>query len=512
MKRFPRASGVLLHITSLPGPHGSGDFGRDAYHFVDWLVAAGQTLWQILPLGGIGPGNSPYMSSSAFAGNVLMIDLGELVLQELLTEAEIRPAERFAQRAVDFEAVVPYRLERLALAARRFAAAASPQRQAEFSEFCARHANWLDDYALFMALAERFPGLDWCDWEPALAGRDPPAIKAAGREHGGRVHFWKFCQWCFFSQFARLRGYANERGISIVGDAPIFIAHQSAEAWSRPDLFKFDARGRPSVVAGVPPDYFSATGQRWGNPLYRWEAHEQEGFAWWIERIRRSFELVDILRIDHFRGFAAHWEIPASEPTAIHGQWVKAPGAALFEAIAAALGPLPIIAEDLGVITPDVVALRRKYRLPGMCILQFAWGENGEKRFLPHNHESDSVVYTGTHDNDTSLGWWRTAPEADRHHLREYLATDGHAVNWDLIRAALASVADSTVLPMQDLLDQGNEHRMNFPGTSEGNWSWRLQWADVAPGLAARLQRLCQLYQRGPQVQPQAVPSGGSAL
>jgi 4-alpha-glucanotransferase len=498
MTRFPRASGVLLHITSLPGPHGSGDFGPDAYHFVDWLAAAGQSLWQILPLGGIGPGNSPYMSSSAFAGNVLMIDLADLARHGWLSEAEIQPDARFALRPVDFSTMVPYRLERLARAAGRFGRSASPAQRAEFDSFCASNASWLDDYALFMALAERVAGRDWCDWEPALATRDPLAIRAATREHSERIAFWRFCQWCFFGQLARLRRYANERGISIVGDAPIFIAHNSAEAWARPDLFKFDAHGRPSVVAGVPPDYFSATGQRWGNPLYRWETHENEGFAWWIERIRRSFEMVDVLRIDHFRGFAAHWEIPATETTAIHGEWVSAPGEALFEAITAALGPLPIIAEDLGVITPDVIALRRKHHLPGMCILQFAWGEGGEKRFLPHNHEHDSVVYTGTHDNDTSLGWFKSAPEAERHHLREYLASDGHAVNWDLIRAAYASVADSVVLPMQDLLDQGNEHRMNYPGRAEGNWTWRMLWSDVRPGLAARMQHLSRLYQREP--------------
>ncbi len=496
MTRFPRASGVLLHITSLPGPHGSGDFGPGAYHFVDWLVAAGQSMWQILPLGGIGPGNSPYMSSSAFAGNVLMIDLGDLAQLGWLGATELQPDPRFALRPLDFSAVVPFRLERLALAARRFADAAGIQQRAEFGDFCARNASWLDDYALFMSLAERHTGRDWCDWEAPLARREPRALKAAAVEHAERIKFWKFCQWRFFSQFARLRHYANTRGISIVGDAPIFIAHQSAEAWSRPDLFEFDEHGRPSVVAGVPPDYFSATGQRWGNPLYRWGAHAREGFAWWIERIRRSFELVDILRIDHFRGFAAHWEIPASEPTAIRGRWVSAPGEALFAAISAALGPLPIIAEDLGVITPDVVALRRKYQLPGMCILQFAWGEGGEKRFLPHSHERDSVVYTGTHDNDTSLGWWNTASEAERHHLREYLATDGVMANWDLIRAAYASVANGIVLPMQDLLDLGNEHRMNFPGKSEGNWTWRFQWPDVAPALAARLQRMCRIYQR----------------
>jgi 4-alpha-glucanotransferase len=496
MMRFPRASGLLLHVTSLPGPYGSGDVGPDAYRFVDWLVESGQTMWQILPLGGAGPGNSPYMSSSAFAGNVQLIDLGDLAKSGLLSEAEVQPNQVFDGRHIDFGAVAPYRLERLALAAKRFFAVAQSKARGEFGEFCNQNASWLDDFALFMALSERFVGRHWCDWEPSLAARDPKAISAARRQNLERINFWKFCQWCFFTQFGQLRRYANERGVRMVGDAPIFIAHHSAEVWSRPDLFELDKQGRPTVVAGVPPDYFSATGQRWGNPLYRWEVHEKENFAWWIERIRRSFELVDVLRIDHFRGFAASWEIPASEPTAVHGRWVKAPGEALFSAIAAALGPLPIIAEDLGVITPDVIHLRRKYQLPGMCILQFAWGEGGEKRFLPHNHNHDSVVYTGTHDNDTSLGWWSTAPEADRQHLREYLATDGHAVNWDLIRAAFASVADSIVLPMQDVLDQGNGHRMNFPGRSDGQWTWRFMWSDVDHGLAAKLYRLCELYQR----------------
>ncbi|HTP39731.1 MAG TPA: 4-alpha-glucanotransferase [Steroidobacteraceae bacterium] len=506
--RFPRASGLLLHITSLPGPHGSGDLGPNAYHFVDWLVAANQWLWQILPLGGAGPGNSPYMSSSAFAGNVMLIDLGELAQRGWLEPPEVHPDPRFDARNIDFSAVVPYRMARLAWAARRFFASAAPALRAEFAAFCDRNAGWLDDYALFMTLSEQFPGRDWCDWDPALAFRRPQALRAARARFGERVDFWRFCQWCFFSQFARLRQYANQRNVKIVGDAPIFIAHHSAECWARPDLFKLDAQGRPTVVAGVPPDYFSATGQRWGNPLYRWEVHAREGFAWWIERVRRSFELVDLLRIDHFRGFVASWEIPAEEPTAIHGKWVRAPGATLFSAIAAALGPLPIIAEDLGVITPDVDRLRRDYQLPGMCILQFAWGEGGEQRFLPHNHSPDSVVYTGTHDNDTTLGWWNSAPESDRHHLREYLGADGRMVNWTLIRVALASVADSAVLPMQDVLDQGNEHRMNFPGKGEGMWVWRFRWSDVAPGLAAHLRHLSLMYQRN---QPVAVAVPGVA-
>jgi 4-alpha-glucanotransferase len=496
--RFKRQSGVLLHPTSLPGPHGSGDFGPGAYHFVDWLAAAGQKLWQILPLGGIGPGNSPYMSSSAFAGNVLLIDLQELHERGWLDAHDLQPADGMNDRAVNFAAVVPFRMQRLMRAAQRFEATASAADRADLAAFCAAHADWLDDYALFMALADHHGWRDWCDWEPALAAHDPAALAAARAARAGPVAFWKFSQWCFFRQWARLRRYANERGVQIVGDAPIFIAHQSAEVWARPELFLLDAAGRPSVVAGVPPDLFSATGQRWGNPLYRWDAHAAEGYAWWIARVRRTFEMVDIVRIDHFRGFAGYWEIPASEPTAMKGRWVTGPGEALFRAISDALGPLPIIAEDLGVITPDVDALRKAFGFPGMRILQFAWGdsEGAEGRFLPHNHEPDTVVYTGSHDNDTTVGWWNSAPEGARHHLRDYLATDGRTVHWDLIRTACASVGDSAVYPMQDVLGLGSEHRMNFPGTGEGNWSWRFAWADVPPDTAGRLQHLCTLYGR----------------
>ena len=496
--RFPRRSGILLHPTSLPGPYGSGDFGPAAYHFIDWMAAAGQRLWQILPLGGIGPGNSPYMSSSAFAGNVLLIDLAELQQRGWLDAQDLVPTAELDERAVDFAAVVPYRMQRLARAAQRFAADASGADQAELAAFREAQASWLGNYALFMALVEANDWRDWPDWAPELAFREPKAMAAAKEEQAERIAFWTFCQWSFFRQWGRLRHHANARGIHIVGDAPIFIAHQSAEAWARPELFELDASGRPTVIAGVPPDGFSPTGQRWGNPLYRWEAHAREGYAWWIERVRRAFELVDIVRIDHFRGFAGYWEIPASEPTAINGRWVTGPGEALFKAIADALGPLPIIAEDLGVITPDVEALRVAFDFPGMRILQFAWGEapSAELRFQPHNHTPDSVVYTGSHDNDTTLGWWASADETVRHHLRDYLATDAHAVHWDLMRAACASVADSAVHPMQDVMGLGTEHRMNFPGTGEGNWSWRFAWADVPADAAVRLKRMCQLYER----------------
>jgi 4-alpha-glucanotransferase len=314
--------------------------------------------------------------------------------------------------------------------------------------------------------------------------------------HAERIAFWVFCQWCFFRQWQRLRRHANSRGVKVVGDAPIFIAHQSAEAWARQELFELDAAGRPTVVAGVPPDLFSATGQRWGNPLYRWSAHAAEGYRWWVDRVRSLFELVDVVRIDHFRGFAGCWEIPAAEPTAERGRWMPGPGAALFDAIQAALGSLPIIAEDLGVITPDVVALRQRFEFPGMRILQFAFGGSSNNHFLPHNHAPDTVVYTGTHDNDTTRGWWATASDAERAHLRAYLATEGAEIHWDLIRAACASVADAAVHPMQDVLGLGTEHRMNFPGKRDGWWAWRFDWSQVQPGHAQRLSQYATLYRR----------------
>jgi 4-alpha-glucanotransferase len=496
--RLPRASGVLLHPTSLPGPHGSGDLGAAAFHFVDWLAAAGQRLWQILPLGGTGPGNSPYMSTSAFAGNVLLVDLGELHARGWLDDADLAPAPGFDTRRIAFGAVAPYRMERLARAARRFEQAASAAERADFDTFRAAHASWLPDYALFMALAEHFEGRDWCDWDAPLAARDPAALAAAAREHAPRIAFWEFGQWCFFRQWQRLRAYANERGVRILGDVPIFVAHQSAETWARPELFELDERGRQTAVAGVPPDLFSATGQHWGNPLYRWPAHAREGYAWWIERVRRTFELVDVARIDHFRGFAAYWEIPAGERTAVNGRWVPGPGEALFDAVAAALGPLPVVAEDLGVITPDVDALRRRLGLPGMCVLHFAWGQpdGAANRYLPHNHAPDTVCLTGSHDNDTTVGWWHAAPEAVRDHVRRYLASDGMDIAWTMIRAAWASVADTAVAPMQDVLALGGEHRMNLPGTGEGNWGWRFDWSDVGPEPARRLRALTELYGR----------------
>ena len=494
--RFPRASGVLLHLTSLPGPHGSGDLGPEAYHFIDWLVTAGQKLWQILPLAGIGPGNSPYMSNSAFAGNVLLVDLAELARQGWLDTADLQPVAGLVADEVDYAHVYPFRMERLAKAAARFSAAATPSQREDYSAFLVEQKSWIDDYALFMSLCEACGWKDWCEWDPALARRDPRAMSLAAATHASRIAFWNFCQWRFFRQWAALKAYANGKGVEIIGDTPIFIAYLSAEVWANQHLFELDAQGRPTAVAGVPPDFFSATGQRWGNPLYRWAEHAKDGYAWWVDRIRRTFELVDIVRIDHFRGFAGYWEIPASEPTAVKGRWLPGPGEALFKAIAKALGPMPIIAEDLGVITPDVEALRKKFGLPGMRILQFAFAGDASDRFLPHNHENDTVVYTGTHDNDTTAGWWASATDHERHMARGYLATDGHDMPWTMIRAAVSSVADTAVLPMQDVLALPTESRMNYPGQESGWWGWRFQWSQVQPWHASRLAELGRLYGR----------------
>jgi 4-alpha-glucanotransferase len=496
--RLPRSSGILLHLTSLPGPHGSGDLGPAAYHFVDWLLAAGQSLWQMLPIGGIGPGNSPYMSSSAFAGNVLLISLADLKERGWLTEAEIEPTASLLDTRVDYGAVHAYRMDRLQRAATRFLADdQAPQRPA-FEEFCAAEAAWLDDYALFMALATHYQWRDWTVWGPALASREPAALSAAAAKFAAQVAFWKFCQWCFFRQWFALKTYANGRGIRLIGDIPIFVAHQSADVWARRDLFQLDNSGTPNVVAGVPPDYFSETGQRWGNPLYQWAAHEDEDFAWWVARLRRTTALVDLVRIDHFRGFAAHWEIPAGESTAENGRWVTVPGEKLFTAIRGALGALPIIAEDLGIITPDVVALRDRFHLPGMRVLHFAFGGDATHPFLPQNYPHRTVVYTGTHDNDTTRGWWKTLGSRERAFASAWLGSDGTDIHWDLIHAASASVADAAVHPLQDVLGLDSECRMNLPGKPSGFWEWRFTWKQMLPSHAERLARIAAVHGRCP--------------
>lgn len=491
-----RASGILLHPTSLPGPHGIGDLGPTAYHFVDWLVAAGQRLWQVLPLNPIGPGNSPYASVSVFAGSPLLVALEPLVEAGWL--APVRSDELyFDARRVEFDRVIPWRMAKLRDAARGFFAQADAGARDELDRYVAAEADWLDDYALFMAIDSHLPEIGaWQRWPAELARREPEALAAARIAHRDEIDFWRFVQWCFDRQWAAVKRYANERGIQIIGDLPIFVAGHGADSWSRAGLYLLDENLEQAVVAGVPPDFFSKTGQRWGNPLYDWQAMANDGYAWWIARVRRQLALADIVRIDHFRGFAAYWEIPASSEVATDGRWVPGPGPALFEALRAALGDLPVIAEDLGIITEDVEQLRDQFELPGMRIVQFGFSGDAEHPFLPHNYPSNCVVYTGTHDNDTIRGWYAGASERERAFAREYLNCDEANLPWSMIRAASSSVAKYAIYAMQDLLGLGTEHRMNRPGEAKHCWAWRFGWDMIGPEPARWLGRVSAAHGR----------------
>jgi 4-alpha-glucanotransferase len=487
--RFPRSSGILLHPTSLFGPHGIGDLGAAAREFVDWLAAAGQRIWQVLPLGPTGYGDSPYQLFSAFAGNPLLIDLEELVRSGLLARSDLDAAPSFPRDTVNYAAVMAFKLPLLAKAARAFRPAA------EFEDFCARQASWLDDFARFMALKKANRGAVWSRWDPSAAP-DPDEIAAQ-----------KFMQFVFSRQWRSLHDYCRAREVRIMGDVPIYVAHDSADVWANPELFELDANGDPHFVAGVPPDYFSATGQLWGNPIYRWELIAKRGFDWWIERLRAELARIDILRLDHFRGFEAYWKVPAGASTAIGGEWVKGPAAAFFEAAQAALGELPLVAENLGVITPEVEAMRTRFGFPGMSVLQFAFGTDPQgPSFRPHNYPREMVAYTGTHDNDTTVGWWTggvgdTTRSADdirdeREFACRYLGTAGDQIHWVFIRTVLASVADIALFPFQDALGLGSEARMNLPGRPSGNWRWRCRREMLDPALAARLKELARIYDR----------------
>jgi 4-alpha-glucanotransferase len=497
-----RTSGIVLHPTSLPGPFGIGDLGPAAYGFVDVLAAGGQGLWQMLPLGPTGFGDSPYQCQSSFAGNPLLISPERLVESGWI-DAEDLVHPDFPKDRVDFGAVRIWKRSLLSRAYAGFLARASQADRKDLAAFRDHQSDWLEDYALYTAIKVEQGMRPWTEWPEPLSLREPKALQAWAKAHRERVERQVFVQYLFFQQWSALRRYAHERGVHLVGDVPIFVAHDSGEVWTHRDWFELDAHGRPTVIAGVPPDYFSATGQRWGNPLYRWPVIAKSGYRFWIERLQHVLETVDLVRIDHFRGFAGYWEIPASEPTAVNGRWVPGPGMALFEALKAALGEdLPLIAEDLGVITPDVEALRDGLELPGMAILQFAFEDTddgfGSSAFLPHNHRQRLAVYTGTHDNNTVLGWWATLTPALQYHARRYLNSDGAEINWDLIRAALASVADLALYPMQDVLGLGPEASMNRPGVSEGNWTWRYTQDQVAPEIAGRLLELTRLYGRLP--------------
>ncbi len=501
-----RASGILLHPTSLPGQFGSGDLGQDAYRFIDWLKIAGQTYWQVLPLGEIGPGNSPYMSSSAFAGNILLINLEELSGHGWLSQGDLEPDPGFTDNRTDFGLTHPFRTERLRRASKRFFSSSKlfPTNRSlnkKFKDFCDAESGWLNDYALFMTIAKSQNGQDWSHWPIELVHREKRALENIEKEHADEIAFWKFCQWCFTRQWTALKKYANSQQVYIIGDVPIFVACQSADVWAHQALFQLDENGHPTVVAGVPPDYFSETGQLWGNPIYRWEAHEDTDFAWWVSRMRHALSIADMVRVDHFRGFAGYWEIPADAPNAIDGKWVDGPKEKLFNTLNLSFSHLPIIAEDLGVITPDVVDLRDKFGLPGMRILQFAFGDGEENHFLPHHYITNTVAYTGTHDNDTSLGWWSSLPDYQREFALQYLKSDGQAIHWDMMRALSESIANTVVFPLQDVLGLTSEHRMNYPGKSDGNWEWRFSWDQVLPEQTKELAQLSIEYARLPDKQ-----------
>ena len=498
-----RASGILLHPSSLPGSLGIGDLGRGAHAFLDFLVSAGQSLWQVLPLGPTGYGDSPYACFSSFAGNPLLVSLDSLAEWDILDAADLAGGADFSADRVDYGRVIEWKLPILRKAARRFLSSKGGL-QTRFDAFRESEAWWLSDYALFMALKGRFEHTAWNrGWPRDIALRDPSALSRWRGELAEEITEEEAVQFFFFSQWEELRAAAGRRGIRIIGDLPIFTAEDSSDVWANRSLFLLDGEGLPTLVAGVPPDYFSKTGQLWGNPLYDWKALEGQGFRFWLDRIRSARRLFDYIRIDHFRGFEACWAVPAFEPTAERGRWEKVPGVKLFETLQGTLGQLPIIAEDLGVITPEVNALRERFGFPGMRILQFAFdsGEAGElssdNRFLPHNHSRDCVVYTGTHDNDTTEGWFQGRSREEREYLRSYTASREKSAARLLVRMAMSSVAGLCVIPMQDVLELGTEARMNTPGTlGRGNWSWRLSSLNAARDAGGRLRELARLYGR----------------
>lgn len=492
---WERSGGILLHPTCLPGPYGIGDLGDAAKWWIDALAAADQKWWQILPLTPAGYGNSPYSSYSAFAGNELLISPQRLLEDGLLDPEDCHPPDLPEDR-VDYEAVARYKTRLLEKAWEHFRNGRGDHQHAELTAFEAGHVTWLEDYALFRAIKDSQRGAAWHDWPLPLVHREPEALDRAFEELLPAVSFYKFCQFQFYRQWQKVKEYAHSRGIRVIGDVPIFVADDSADVWANQRLFQLDADGRPKVVAGVPPDYFSATGQLWGNPLYDWEAMRETRFRWWVDRIRTTLEQVDAVRLDHFRGFEAYWEVPARAETAEHGRWVKAPGEEFFRHLESELGRLPLIAEDLGLITEEVHELRKKFNLPGMRVLQFAFGGDSDNPYLPHNYEPLTVVYTGTHDNDTTRGWYEHASEDEKDHLRRYLARDGTNVTWDLIRAAWSSVAKIAIVPLQDVLDLGSEARMNSPGVSEGNWAWRCRRDAVTRDVLDRLEEMTRLYGR----------------
>ena len=504
---FPRSSGILLHPTSLPGRFGIGDLGDEARHFADFLQAAGQSIWQVLPVNPTGYGDSPYQSFSAFAGNPLLISLDDLRERGYLTAGELEVAPAFPDGEVDYARVIPFRLGQLRNAAKRFFASASSDERALYEDFLRQNRDWLDDFALFMAAKNAHNLVSWTEWDPALARREPAALQQWRERLAGEIAVQQYWQFEFHRQWTAIQAYCRARGIRIMGDVPIYVAHDSADVWSHPELFYLDENGRPTRQAGVPPDYFSATGQLWGNPIYRWDRLRDSGYAWWISRFRAALRLFDMVRLDHFRGFEAYWEVPATEATAMNGRWIKGPGAELFRVLTRELGNLPIVAENLGVITPEVEAIRHEFGFPGMAILQFAFGNDPQgPSFRPHNYPRNLAAYTGVHDNDTVVGWWtggigdstRSAEDVKKEHefARAYLGFENEPIHWVMIRQVMRSVADLAFVPLQDVLGLGSEARMNVPGRPSGNWRWRFRPGDLTAQHAARLRQYSNIYSR----------------
>ncbi len=507
--RFPRASGILLHPTSLPGPNGIGEFGSEAFAFVDFLKQAGQKLWQVLPLNPTGYGDSPFQCFSAHAGNHLLISLEKLQEQRILEPSDFGSKPEFPEDYVDFGEVIRWKTGLLQKAAERFLNHGSAGDKEAFDRFCTANSGWLPDFALFMACKEEHGGVAWNRWPAEIAQRKPSSLEATKERLQEAVSAVQYWQFEFFRQWQQLRAYAHSAGIRVVGDIPIYVALDSADVWTNPEYFHLTEEGQPIVIAGVPPDYFSATGQCWGNPIYRWDRLKETGYRWWLDRYRAAMELYDAVRIDHFRGFEAYWEIPGTETTAINGRWIKGPGAELFAVLEREFGELPIIAENLGVITPEVEAIRERFHFPGMAILQFAFGKDPQgPSFRPHNYARELAAYTGTHDNDTTAGWWNSSgandstrtPEdvaKERAFARAYLnLKEDEPVHWRLIRGVEASVADLAIIPLQDVLGLGTEARMNLPGTSKGNWRWRSKPGALNSDLAARLHEMVEIYDR----------------
>ncbi len=492
---FERASGILLHPTSLPSRGGIGDLGPAAYEFVDFLAAARQGLWQLLPLGPLGAGNSPYSATSAFAGNRLLISLERLAERGWIDPKRLESLPDGVS-LIHYDRVRSAKLPLLREAAGNFLGQSRPQEHERFRRFCEENAAWLEDFVLFDALRQRYRTEHWNRWPRELARRDPDAMAKARQEWAQELQVARAIQFAFFEQWRALHRRCAELGIKLIGDVAIFVSYGSADVWTHPDLFHLDDRLEPYVVAGVPPDAFSETGQRWGNPLYRWDVLKSRGYDWWVERMRAALAMCDIVRLDHFLGFEHYWEIPATEPTAEHGRWVEGPRDDLFHALRRSLGKLPLIAEDLGLITEEVRALRRRLGIPGMRVMQFGFGNPGAHIYLPHQFEHNTVVYTGTHDNDTSLGWWRVATEQERCHASAYLGHDSEEINWGFIRAAEASIADLCVVPLQDVLRLGSEARMNVPSRSDGNWTWRYQPGSLTSELASRLATMVEVCDR----------------